>query len=235
MAAINTPLVSLPTFGFAGTSTAISPCSNHYNIAPTQNVPVILQKEGRNHAELLRWGLVPFWAKDIAIGNQMINARAETLSEKPAFKQLVKDRRCLVLADGFYEWRKEGKGKTPMLFKLASGEPFTFAGLWDAWKKPDGAVLQSFTIVTTEPNELVKPVHNRMPVILSDSDAKVWLGSDGGDLAHALSLLRPFPADLMNAHDVSLLVNNPRNDISACAAPVEESHDGTPQGLLDLR
>jgi putative SOS response-associated peptidase YedK len=196
---------------------------------------VILQKDGRNHAELLRWGLVPWWAKDIAIGNQMINARAETLSEKPASKQLVRDRRCLVLADGFYEWRREGKGKTPMLFKLASGEPFSFAGLWDTWKKPDGAVLQSFTIVTTEPNELVKPIHNRMPVILSDSDAKIWLGSDGGDLAHALSLLRPFPDDLMKTHDVSLLVNNPRNDIAACAAPAEESHDGTPQGLLDLR
>lgn len=196
------------------------PLFSSYNIAPTQNVPVILQKAGRNHAELLRWGLVPFWAKDIAIGNQMINARAETLSEKPAFKRLVKDRRCLVPGDSFYEWRKVGKGKVPMLFKLAAGVPFAFAGLWDSWKKPDGATLYTCTIITTEPNDLLKPIHNRMPVILNDNDAMAWLGHDAGDLSHALSLLKPFPADLMEAYEVSPLVNNPRNDLPDCAAPM---------------
>lgn len=198
------------------------PLFTSYNIAPTQNVPVIFQRDGHDQAELLRWGLVPFWAKDIAMGNQMINARAETLADKPAFKRLVKDRRCLVLADGFYEWRKEGKGKTPMLFKLASGQLFVFAGLWDSWRKPDGSRLQSFTIITTEPNELLKTIHNRMPVILNDDDARVWVNHDGSDPAHALALLKPFPADLMAAYDVSPLVNNPRNNLAACAARVVE-------------
>jgi putative SOS response-associated peptidase YedK len=109
-----------------------------------------------------------------------------------------------------------------MLFKLKSGEPFTFAGLWDSWKKPDGTQLQTFTIITTEPNDLLKPVHNRMPVILNDDDAQVWVEHDGGDLAHALALLRPFPADLMDAYDVSPLVNNPRNNLAACAVPISE-------------
>lgn len=110
---------------------------------------MIVEKDGTNHAELFRSSLMPLWSKDIAIRNQMINARAETLSEKPAFKRLVKDRRCLVPSDGFNEWRKEGKSKVPMLFKLASGEPFAFAGLWDAWRKPDGGSLYTFTIITT--------------------------------------------------------------------------------------
>ena len=217
---INIPLGSFRSFGLYLISTAIFPSFQpSYNIAPTQNVPVILQLDGVARAELFRWGLVPFWARDMAIGNQMINARAETITEKPAFKELVRDRRCAVLADGFYEWRKDGKGKTPMLFKLKTGEPFTFAGLWDSWKKPDGAMLQTFTIITTEPNELLRPIHNRMPVMLTDDDAKVWISADGGELSHLLALLKPLPAELMDAYDVSPLVNNPRNNLPDCAAP----------------
>jgi len=187
-----------------------------YNIAPTQQAPVIANLDGANRVELFQWGLVPSWAKDISIGNRMINARAETLAEKSTFKRLLNNRRCLVLTDGFYEWREEGKGKVPMLFKLKSGEPFVLAGLWDAWKRPDGQTLRTYTIVTTEPNEMLAPVHNRMPVMLSDQDALEWVS--GGAIDHALSLLKPFPAELMDGYDVSRLVNSPLNDSPECVA-----------------
>lgn len=163
-------------------------------------------------------GLVPSWAKDISIGNRMINARAETLAEKPSFRRLLNIRRCLVLADGFYEWRKEGKGKVPMWFKLKTSEPFVFAGLWDVWKKADGEMLRTYTVVTTEPNEVLAPIHNRMPVMLSDRDALDWVMSD--EIDHALGLLKPFPADLMDGYDVSKRVNNPQNDTPDCIAAV---------------
>jgi putative SOS response-associated peptidase YedK len=159
-----------------------------YNIAPSQDAPVIVQAAGKRTLELFRWGLIPWWARDPAIGNRMINARAETLAEKPAFKDLLEKRRCLVLADGFYEWRKEGKRKVPMRFKLKSGEPFTFAGLWDIWKQPDGSLLRTYTIVTTEPNDVLRPIHNRMPAMLSNDDALKWLAVDD-EIAHALTLL----------------------------------------------
>jgi putative SOS response-associated peptidase YedK len=141
--------------------------------------------------------LIPVWAKDPAIGNKMINARAETLAEKPSFKWLLGKRRCLVLADGFYEWRKEGKRKVPMRFKLKSGEPFTFAGPWDSWKQPDGNLLRTYTIVTTEPNDMLRPIHNRMPAMLSDDDALNWLTSSADESTHALSLLKPYPPRML--------------------------------------
>jgi putative SOS response-associated peptidase YedK len=191
-----------------------------YNTAPSQQAPVIANLEGANRVELFHWGLVPSWAKDPSIGNRMINARAETVAEKPSFKRLLKNRRCLVLADGFYEWRKEGKGKVPMWFKLKSGDPFVFAGLWDAWKQPDGALLRTYTIVTTEPNEVLAPIHNRMPVMLSDRDAREWVSAD--EIGHSLSLLKPYPAELMDGYDISKLVNNPRNDSAECIAAIEE-------------
>jgi len=149
----------------------------------------------------------------------MINARAETLAEKPAFKNLLEKRRCLVLADGLYEWRKEGTDKVPMRFKLKSGEPFAFAGLWDSWKQPDGSLLRTYTIVTTESNEVLRPIHNRMPVMLSNDDAQKWLAVDD-EIAHALTLLKPFPADAMEGYEVSILVNNPRNDTPECVQPI---------------
>jgi putative SOS response-associated peptidase YedK len=191
-----------------------------YNIAPSQDAPVIVQSDGKRTIELFQWGLIPSWAKDPAIGNKMINARAETLAEKPSFKRLLKTRRCLVLADGFYEWRKEGKRKVPMRFKFKSGDPFTFAGLWDSWKQPDGSVLRSYTIVTTHANDLIQPIHNRMPVMLSGDDALKWLAYD--EIAHALALLKPYPPEKMEGYDVSPLVNNPRNDSPECIKPIED-------------
>ena len=186
-----------------------------YNIAPTQEAPVIVEADGKRTFELFRWGLIPWWAKDPAIGNRMMNARAETLAKKPAFKDLLGKRRCLVLADGFYEWRKEGKGKVPMRFKLKSGELFAFAGLWDTWKQPDGNLLRTYTIVTTEPNDVLRPIHNRMPAMLSNDDALKWLAVND-EIAHALALLKPYPPEMMEGYDVSPLVSNPRNDSPEC-------------------
>lgn len=190
-----------------------------YNIAPGQDVPVIFNRDGTRSLTMMQWGLVPSWAKDPAIGNRMINARAETLAEKPAFKRLIGKRRCLVLADGFYEWRKEGKRKVPMRIRLKTAGSFGFAGLWDSWRKPDGTELQSFTIITTEANELLRAIHDRMPVILVGDDEKKWLDFDIKDAGRILSLLKPFPPELMEAYDVSTLANSPRNDLAECIRP----------------
>jgi len=189
-----------------------------YNIAPSQKAPVIVHADGKRTLELFRWGLIPSWAKDPAIGNKLINARAETLAKKPSFKGLLGKHRCLVLADGFYEWRKEGKRKVPMRFRLKSGEPFSFAGLWDTWKQTDGTPLRTYTIVTTEPNDVLRPIHNRMPVMLTNHDAIEWLAVDD-EIAHALTLLKPYPPEKMEGYDVSTLVNNPRNDSPECIRP----------------
>jgi len=187
-----------------------------YNIAPSQEAPVIVNVDGVRSCKLFQWGLIPSWAKDPSIGNKMINARAETLAEKPSFRSLLKNRRCLVLADGFYEWRKEGKGKVPMRFKLKSNEPFVFAGLWDSWKQPDGNALNTYTIVTTEPNDLLAKIHNRMPVMLNHDDAVNWLTFSGVEISPALQLLTPFPSQLMEGYEVSKLVNSPANDTPEC-------------------
>ena len=181
-----------------------------YNAAPTQSLPVLLNEEDRV-IQLLRWGLVPFWAKDPSIGSQMINARAETLAEKPAFRNALKKRRCLVLADGFYEWQKTLTGKAPMRITLASGEPFAFAGLWENWDLPEGDKLRTFTIITTSPNELVAPIHNRMPVILRPEHEPLWLDNDAEPSAW-LDVLRPYPSELMKAYPVSKRVNFVGND-----------------------
>ena len=183
-----------------------------YNIAPTQQVLTILHN-GAEHFDLLRWGLIPSWAKEEAIGSKMINARAETLAEKPSFKRLLRARRCLVIADGFYEWKQEERGpKTPMYITLKNREPFAFAGLWDAWKGPDGQPIRSCTIITTQPNELMIPIHNRMPVILSAAAREQWLDVDSDDEHILLPLLTPYPTDQMTARAVSRLVNNPKYD-----------------------
>ncbi len=191
-----------------------------YNAAPTQHLPVILNEDGRK-IELLRWGLVPFWAKDPAIGNRLINARGETVAEKPSFRAAFKRRRCLVLADGFYEWQKRPGRKQPMRISLQSGDPFAFAGLWETWTQPDDQLLRTFTIITTAPNELVAPVHNRMPVILRQEHEDLWLDN----AAHPellLDLLRPYPADLMSAYPVSHRVNSPANDDPSIVERVEQ-------------
>jgi len=191
-----------------------------YNIAPSQPVAVITNTNEKR-LDFFVWGLVPAWAKDPKIGNRLINARAETLGEKPSFKNAYKRRRCLVLADGFYEWQKKpgSKTKTPMYIRLASGRPFAFAGLWEQWHAPDGGEMLSCTIITTEPNELLRPIHNRMPVILLPDAYSAWLNpaeQKPGDLSH---LLKPYPAVAMAAYPVSTLVNNPRHDGPECIAP----------------
>jgi putative SOS response-associated peptidase YedK len=165
---------------------------------------------------MMHWGLVPSWAKDASIGNKMINARAETLTEKRTFKALLGRKRCLVLADGFYEWQKRERGKLPMRFVLKDREPFAFAGLWDRWRRPDGNELQSFTIITTGANDLLRPVHDRMPVILDREGEGEWLNMDLKDTTKLIPLLKPYPSGDMEAYCVSKLVNSPTNDRPEC-------------------
>jgi putative SOS response-associated peptidase YedK len=183
-----------------------------YNIAPTQPVAVVADPTGRN-AEMMRWGLIPFWAKDIEIGSRLINARSETIAEKPAFKYAFNKRRCLVLADGFYEWQKGGgpAGRSqPYYFKLADGKPFAFAGLWEFWKSPAGEEVRSCTIITCAANAVVRPVHDRMPVMLSGDALWAWLeGAPAGDLQ---AMLRPYSPERMLSYPVAMLVNRPEID-----------------------
>jgi putative SOS response-associated peptidase YedK len=183
-----------------------------YNVAPTQDVVTILNNSGTRHLNWMRWGLVPSWAKDESIGSRMINARAETLAEKPSFKSLLRGKRCLIVADGFYEWQSEGKSKTPMYITLEDNRPFAFAGLWDLWKAPDGRQIQTCTLITTEPNELMAPIHNRMPVILRPGAYEDWLSPDLHDEQVLTHWLKPYPSELMKARPVSKLVNNPKHD-----------------------
>jgi len=165
------------------------------NISPGQNVPVVLNPITRE-VKMFRWGLVPGWAKDPKIGYKMFNARAETLTEKPSFRKLLPRRRCLILADGFYEWKEINGKKYPFYFTLIDQKPFTFAGLWDTWQKPEGEVLYSCTLITTEPNELLSQYHNRMPVILGKDQRWQWLEDTPMDDLKAL--LKPFPAEKMS-------------------------------------
>ena len=189
-----------------------------FNISPGQDTPVILNDRERV-LDLVRWGLVPFWAKDEKTGYKMINARAETLTVKPAYRKLIEKRRCLVLADGFYEWKKGGNVKAPHRFIVNDGEPFAFAGLWERWRRPDQSELRSFTIITTEPNRLVRFCHDRMPVILPRSACEQWLDPEFTDLEKLQKLLQPYPDTDMKAYPVSVLVNNPRNDDPQCVEP----------------
>jgi putative SOS response-associated peptidase YedK len=189
-----------------------------YNIAPSQPVAVI-PNEGSRRMELFQWGLIPAWAKDPKIGNSLINARGETVAEKPAFRAAFKKRRCLILADGFYEWKREGQAararKTPMYIQMKDGRPFAFAGLWEAWKAPDaaeGVWLKTCTIITTTPNALMAPIHDRMPVILPPAAYDAWLTPGELPAAEARALLQPFDPGLMTARAISTRVNNPRFD-----------------------
>ncbi len=190
-----------------------------YNIAPSQISPVIaFQNERKMMAA--KWGLVPFWAKDPAIGNKLINARAETLAEKPSFKNALAKRRCLIPADGFYEWQKKSKGPgQPYYVRLNSGGLFAFAGLWEVWKNPEGGMLQTFTIITTEPNELIKTFHHRMAVILKPEDEGAWIDPENG-VNDVLPLLKPYPAEGMEAYMVSRAINSPLTDNEALIEPI---------------
>jgi putative SOS response-associated peptidase YedK len=192
-----------------------------YNIAPTQGIPVVVNN-GENRLDFFTWGLVPFWAKDPSIGSRMINARAETIAEKPSFRNAFKRRRCLILADGFYEWQKipNNTSKIPTYIRLKHGKPFAFAGLWENWHSPDGSQILSTTIITTQPNKLLKPIHNRMPVILPEVDYDTWLTPGEVNPQELMPLLVPFDPNLMEAYPVSRLVNNPINDSPDCIRPL---------------
>ncbi|HEC61303.1 MAG TPA: SOS response-associated peptidase [bacterium] len=191
-----------------------------YNIAPSQPVAVV-PNDGVNQMDFFVWGLITSWAKDPRIGNRMINARAETLAEKPSFRAAFRRRRCLVLADGFYEWRKDPgiKTKTPMYLHLKSKEPFAFAGLWEIWHSKDGSEVRSCNIITTQPNSLVQSIHNRMPVILPREAYSKWLKPGEQDPTQLSPLLLPYPAEEMIAYPVSRLVNKPQNDRPQCIIP----------------
>lgn len=184
-----------------------------FNIAPGQQVLTVSKDRSQNHAQLVQWGLMPFWMKAPYIGKRMINARAETISEKPMFREAFLKRRCLVIADGFYEWKKMGRSRIPMRIVLKSGEPFGFAGLQETWKSPDGEEIQSCTIITTTPNNIMESIHNRMPVILPRKSEDLWLDSVKMDLETLQGLLIPYASAEMDAYAVSTLINSPKNDM----------------------
>lgn len=187
----------------------------NYNVAPSQSVLAVINDGTNNRLGYLRWGLIPPWAKDPKIGYKMINARAETLPEKPSYRNAYKKRRCLILADSFYEWKRHAdKSKTPMRIKLKSDDLFAMAGLWETWKSPDGEPVHSCTVITTKPNELVKDIHDRMPVILNPDDELVWLDKSITDTELLNDLLKPLDENLMEAYEVSSLVNSPKNNSS---------------------
>jgi len=195
-------------FGVARILEEVGP---RYNIAPTQTV-IVANDDGSRHLTEMRWGLIPSWAKDPTIGNRMINARAETVATKPAFRVALRKRRCLIPADGFYEWQPVGRRKQPVYIILKRRKPFSFAGLWEAWTSPEGEEVRSCTIITTEANDLLKPIHDRMPVILTKEAEKVWLDPMIQDPERLLPLLTPYLAEEMEVYPVSTKVNNPAHD-----------------------
>ena len=205
----------------------------HYNIAPTQNVACVRPgpEGGGRRLDLLRWGLVPFGAKDLRVGARMINARCETVATRPAFRQAFRERRCLVAADGFYEWRKVDGRKQPVFFQLEGGGPFGFAGLWSYWHSPDGEAVETCAIVTTAANELVAKTHDRMPVILRREDHALWLDHETHDPGRLGAVLTAFATAEMTARAVSTHVNSHANDDPRCIEPLGES-EGRGQGWL---
>ncbi|MGB1287328.1 MAG: SOS response-associated peptidase [Aggregatilineales bacterium] len=196
-----------------------------YNIAPTQPVSVITSARPRQ-LTFMQWGLVPSWAKDPSIGHKMINARSETVHEKPSFRSAFKRRRCIIPADGFYEWKKEGKVKKPQFIHMKNRAVFGLAGLWETWQSPHGDELITCTILTTEPNDLVKPLHHRMAVILPSDHYDTWLNTDS-DAPELKALFDPYPPDDMRAYEVSTMVNSPRNEGPDLIVPYEAPRQGT--------
>lgn len=191
-----------------------------YNVAPGQNVATVRQDASTpvRHLSLMRWGLIPFWAKEAAIGYKMINARSETIAEKPAFREALKSRRCLIPADGFYEWKKLEKTKQPYCFSVGDEGIFAFAGIWDRWKSPEGQIIETCSILTTSANELVRDVHDRMPVILPPEAFDLWLDPGFTNRDGVLELLKPIAASAMKKHPVSTRVNSVKNDDPECGA-----------------
>lgn len=191
-----------------------------FNVAPTQQVAVVRNDGDRNRLDLLRWGFVPGWSKDLSFGSHLINARAESVAEKPAFRHAIKYRRCIIPVSGFYEWSHSAGKKQPYYIQLADQTPLYLAGLWESWKAPDGSVIETFAILTTEANKLVEPIHDRMPVILHPDSFTFWLSHNMHDPEQLQPLFQPFPVSVMTAHKVSDLVNNPRFDAPSCIALV---------------
>jgi putative SOS response-associated peptidase YedK len=190
-----------------------------YNIAPSQPIALITN-ERPQALTFHQWGLIPSWAKDPAIGNRLINARSETVEEKPSFRAALRRRRCLIPADGFFEWQQRDSGKVPMFIHMKDRSVFALAGLWEVWHSPQGDEIRSATILTTVPNELMSSIHNRMPVILPRENYELWLAADEQPVGALKSLLRPYDAERMAAYTVSTLVNRPTNDTPETIAPV---------------
>jgi putative SOS response-associated peptidase YedK len=193
-----------------------------YNIAPSQKLAVIRQiGDGQNRLDFMRWGLIPSWAEDQAIGYKLINARAETVHEKHSFRHAIRYRRCLIPASGFFVWLEEGKAKKPLYVHMKDGSPMVFAGLWESWKSPEKEVVESCTILTTASNSLIAPLHERMPVILHQQEFNLWLDRETTDPEKLKPLYQPYPADLMEMWPVSSMVNSPRNDSPECITPTD--------------
>lgn len=201
-----------------------------FNIAPTQPVAVVRRWATRPGRELapLRWGLIPSWAEDAKAGARMINARSETAATLPAFRNAFRQRRCLIVADGFYEWQKVSGKKQPYFIHLKNHEPFAFAGLWESWRRPDKQHIESCTILTTEANDLVRFLHDRMPVILRPQDYERWLDPEQEKVEELRPLLQPLPSEEMSAEAVSSLVNNARNEDPKCIEPLPRNLFGEP-------
>lgn len=207
---------------------SVPPLPARFNIAPTQQVPVVRQLAAdlAPQLDLLYWGLIPSWAKDPAIGNKLINARGETVAEKPSFRSAYRQRRCLIVADGFYEWQKLAGGKQPYYIEMRDHGPFAFAGLWESWRDKtlkESPVIESCTIITTEANAVLSELHDRMPVIIPPENYALWLDPAISDRTQLDPRLGPYPAEPMHAYPVSTLVNRPSNDLPACIAPVQGS------------
>jgi len=194
-----------------------------YNVAPTQPVPVVRQnpKEPRRELSLVRWGLIPWWAKDSSGSAGMINARSETAATKPAFRDALKLRRCLIPADGFYEWQKTGNSKQPYCFEVNEGQLFAFAGIWETWKDASRKTIETCSILTTTPNAVTSSVHDRMPVILDPDNYDLWLDPEMTNADAASDMLKPFDAGLMRGYPVSARVNHVANDDEACSIPIQ--------------
>ena len=192
-----------------------------FNIAPSQAIAVVRQlpEEDLRRLDMLRWGLIPFWAKDEKISYKMINGRAETLTQKPSFRVAFKKRRCLIAADGFYEWHNKGKAKQPLFVQLITGAVFAFAGLWEFWRSPEGNIVESCTIITTAPNELLLDIHDRMPVIIPPEHYETWLQSVTREET-LQALLAPYPEEKMEVYRVGSTVNSPKNDMPECIEPM---------------
>jgi putative SOS response-associated peptidase YedK len=204
---------------------AVPPLEPRYNISPTQAAPVVFRTTNSPERQFtyMHWGLIPSWADDPKMGARLINARAETVTEKPSFRAAFKRRRCLVVADGFYEWQTINRKKQPFYIQMGDRRPFGFAGLWEHWQSADGSEIESCTILTTEPNDMLRPIHNRMPVILNPTEYDLWLDLDCSNTKQLQPLLCPFPSEAMTCYPVSPVVNSPKNDSPECIQPVDSA------------